>query len=640
MGGRRRHQVWQSARTHFALCRCTIANSIIRAFSMKNFLKYTLASAIGTLVGMGLLFGVGIGSLIFLMAVVASSGESGPKVEDKSVLVLDLSATIIDTKPSSTTAEALSEALSDGARPTTIALRGVIDSLEAAAKDDRIVGLYIHGSTNGTGTGLANLKEVRTALEKFRASGKNIVAYDMGWSEREYYLGSVANTIVINPLGIMEINGLASESMFFAGALEKFGLGVQVTRVGKYKSAVEPFLLTKRSPESREQTQKLLDDLWSDFLVAASKHREFSPEKLQGLVNRQGILMADEARNEGLVDKLAYFDEVVTDLKELTESDPEERTFRQISLLSYAGVVENKTERTNRSSENIIGIVYAEGEIVSGQGSPSEIGGDRLARQLRDLRLDEDIKAVVLRVNSPGGSATASETIQREVELIRQDKPIVVSMGNIAASGGYWISTYGTKIFADSNTITGSIGVFGLLLNVQEAANNNGITWDVVKTGRYADFETATRPKTQQELAMTQQFVDRVYERFLTIVADSRKIPKTKVAEIAQGRVWSGEEAKKLNLVDEIGGIEEALYAAAELAELEDDWKVEEYPKYRSLEERLLDKIGGIRSSAPGTQLDPLTAQFQKLREELAILGSLNDPVGAYTRLPYNFRID
>lgn len=607
---------------------------------MKNFLKYTLASAIGTLVGMGLLFSVGIGSLIFLIAAVSSSGESGPKVEDKSMLVLDLSATITDTKPSSTTTEALSEALSDDDRPTTIALRGVIDSLEAAAKDDRIVGLYIHGSTDGTGTGLANLKEVRKALENFRESGKTIVAYDMGWSEREYYLGSVANTIAINPLGIMEINGLASESMFLAGALEKFGIGVQVTRVGKYKSAVEPFLLTKRSPESREQTQKLLDDLWSDFLVAASKHREFSPEQLQGLVNRQGILMAEEARDRGLVDKLAYFDQVVTDLKELTESDSEDRTFRQISLPSYANVLENKANRANRSSENIIGIVYAEGEIVSGQGSPSEIGGDRLARQLRDLRLDEDIKAVVLRVNSPGGSATASETIQREVELIREVKPIVVSMGNIAASGGYWISTYGTKIFAESNTITGSIGVFGLLFNVQEAANNNGITWDVVKTGRYADFETVSRPKTQQELAMTQQFVDRVYERFLTIVADSRQIPKNKVAEIAGGRVWSGEEAKKLRLVDEIGGIEEAIDAAAELAELEDDWQVEEYPKYRSLEERLLDKIGGIRASAPGTRLDPLTAQVQKLREELAILGSLNDPVGAYTRLPYNFRID
>lgn len=637
MGGRPQHQVWLKPESISDL---SMLDSIIRAFSMKNLLKYTLASAIGTLVGMGLLFGLGIGGLILLIAVAASSGESGPKVEDKSILVLDLSATITDVKPSSTTAEALSEALSNDDRSTTIALRAAIDSLEAAAEDDRIVGLYIHGSTNGTGTGLANLKEVRAALEKFRASGKEIVAYDMSWSEREYYLGSVANKIVVNPLGIVEINGLASESMFFAGALEKFGIGVQVTRVGKYKSAVEPFLLTKRSPESRQQAQKLLDDIWSDFLVVASKHREFSAEQLQGLVNGQGIVMAEEARNEGLVDKLAYFDEVVTDLKELTESDPDDRTFRQISLPSYAGVVENKNAKANSDSENIIGIVYAEGEIVSGQGTPSQIGGDRLAKELRDLRLDEDIKAVVLRVNSPGGSATASETIQREVELIREVKPIVVSMGNMAASGGYWISSYGTKIFAEPNTITGSIGVFGLLFNVQEIANQNGITWDMVKTGRYADFETITRPKTKQELAINQRFVDLIYERFLTIVADSRQIPKTKLAEIAQGRIWSGQEAKNLNLIDEIGGIEEALYAAAELAELEDDWKVEEYPRYPSLEEQILEKIGGIRAEAPGNKPDPLTAQFQKLREELAILGSLNDPVGAYTRLPYNFRID
>jgi protease-4 len=609
---------------------------------MRNFFKYTFASILGTFISLGIIGTVGIGSLIFLLVgAVASKDTAGPKVENQSVLVFDLSLAIADTKPASSTAEALSEALSDDDSPDTMTLRKVLDALEVASQDDRIVGLYLHGSTGDTPNGYATLQEIRKALQKFQDAGKKIVAYDMDWSEREYYLGSIADTIWLNPMGLVEMNGLASEATFFAGALDKFGIGVQVTRVGKYKSAVEPFLLTERSPESTQQTQQLLNDVWGNVVNAVVESRDFTQSQFDQVTNTQGLLMATQAENNGFVDQLIYFDQVVGELKELTNSDEDDRTFKQISLPTYAKVAETNDQLPSvRESKNKVAILYAEGEIVNGYGTPNQIGGDRLAKELRDLRLDDDVKAIVMRVNSPGGSATASDVIRREVELTREVKPVVISMGNVAASGGYWISTYGSRIFAEPTTITGSIGVFGLLLNVQELANNNGITWDVVKTNPLADFNTISRPKTPAEMARIQSLVDGVYEKFLTIVADTRNLSKEQVNEIAQGRVWSGEEAKKIGLVDEIGGLQGAIASAAELAELEDDWQLKEYPEQRSWEERLIEKFLGVRQIGTHTPADPLTIQLENFKEDLEVLRNLNDPIGAYARLPFNIRMD
>lgn len=609
---------------------------------MRNFLKYTFASIVGTLISLGIVGTLGISGLIFLLVgAVSSKDTAGPEVENQSVLVFDLSLAIADTKPSSSTAEAVSEALSDDDSPDTMTLRTVLDALEVASEDDRIVALYLHGSTGDTPNGYATLQEVRQALQKFKAAGKKIMAYDMNWTEREYYLGSLADTIWLNPLGLIEINGLASEATFFAGALDKFGIGVQVTRVGKYKSAVEPFLLTERSPESEQQTQKLLNDVWGNFVDEVVESRDFNKTQLEQVVNTQGILTATQAQDSGLVDKSIYFDRVVGELKELSNSDESDRTFRQISLPAYAKVAETNDRLPSvRESKNQVAILYAEGEIVNGYGTPNQIGGDRLAKELRDLRLDDDVKAVVMRVNSPGGSATASDIIRREVELTREVKPVIVSMGNVAASGGYWISTYGSRIFAEPTTITGSIGVFGLLLNVQELANNNGITWDVVKTNALADFDTISRPKTAAEMAKIQSLVDLIYDQFITIVSDTRNMSQEQVKAIAQGRVWSGQEAKNIGLVDEIGGLQEAIASAAELAELGDDWQLREYPEQRSWEDRLIKKILGVRAVATNTPADPLTVQLENLKQDLAVLRNLNDPIGAYARLPFNFRID
>jgi len=606
---------------------------------MKDFLKYTCASLLGTFLGLLLLGSIGLGGLVLLIALAASSSkDSGPQVKDKSVLVLDLSLNITDSKPSRSTSAAIEEVLSEDSGDT-VTLRTVLDTIEYAKKDPKIVGIYLEGSSDSSSSGFANLKEVRSALQRFRDAKKPIFAYQMDWNERDYYLGSVANTIAVNPYGALEINGFSSQALFFTGALEKYGVGVQVTRVGKYKSAVEPFLLKKMSPENRQQTQKLLGDMWGEYLKTVAPSRKVTVPQLQALADNGGTLMADEALKNKLVDKVVYFDEISTELKKLTGTDRENKSFKQISLKNYAKIAENKNS-TRADNKNQIAVLYAEGEIVDGEGGPTQVGGDRIAQEMRKIREDNDVKAVVLRVNSPGGSATAAEVIGREVMLTGKKKPVIVSMGNLAASGGYWISMGSNRIFAEPNTITGSIGVFGMLFNAEKLAANNGLTWDVVKTARFADTNTVSRPKNPQELANIQRVVDRIYDRFITKVADSRKLPKNKVQEIAQGRVWSGTAAKQLGLVDEIGGLEDAVREAAKQAKLGDNWKLEEYPKRRTLEERILEKISGVHVLKPAAKLDPLTAEFKKMQNELAAIKSMNDPQGVYVRLPFNLRID
>ncbi|CAD0232595.1 signal peptide peptidase SppA [Planktothrix agardhii] len=607
---------------------------------MKDFLKFTFASLLGNLIGLVLTTTLGIGGLIFLVILMASQ-ESGPLVKDKSVLVFDLALSVSDTGPNPSTSEALQELLSEDS-PTSIQLRTLVQTIDQASKDDKIVALYLQGTNTPISTGLANLKEIRQALERFKKSGKTIIAYDIDWTVPEYYLASVANQVVINPLGSLDIKGLSSQVMFLTGALEKYGIGVQVIRVGKYKAAVEPFLLKKLSPENREQTQKLLGDLWGEWLRTIAPSRKVTPQQLQAFSNTEGILLADTALKGKLVDQVAYSDEVIADFKKMTgESNEKSQQFRQISINSYSKIPEvADINNGNQNSKNKIAIVYAEGEIVDGSGTSSQIGSDRLAKELRKLRLDEKVKAVVLRVNSPGGSATASEVIGREVDLIRKQKPVIVSMGNFAASGGYWIAMGADQIFAQANTVTGSIGVFGLLFNIQDIASKNGITWDIVKTSKFADIQTNSRPKSPEELARLQKVVNLIYDRFISNVATHRKLSKNQVQEIAQGRVWSGAQAKQLGLVDEIGGLDAAIAAAAKKANLGEDWTLKEPAKPRTLEERILDNLTGDNLTKIPTPVDPLTREFIRLQEELLMIKEMNDPKGIYTRLPFNLKIE
>jgi protease-4 len=444
----------------------------------------------------------------------------------------------------------------------------------------------------------------------------------------------------MNPMGSFELNGLSSETTFYSGALEKFGIGVQAIWRGKYKSAIEPWIRKSRSEASRQQTTQLLNDLWQEFLQSSGQARKLDPKAMQQLSNSKGILTPQEAQQAKLVDNLVYTDQMIDQLQKITGEDEDSKSFKQISLPAYAATIDTNPGFGKR---DWVAVVYADGEIVNGQGGPGQIGGDSLASQLRKLRQDKDIKAVVLRVNSPGGSATAADIIQREVILTQKSKPVVISMGGVAASGGYWISTYANKIFAEPNTITGSIGVFGLQPNFQKIANQNGITWDVVKTGQFADSMTVSRPKSPAEIAVIQRIIGQIYNQFLTKVAESRKLDKAKVEQIAQGRVWSGIEAKKIGLVDELGGLNQAIATAAELAKLGDNWHVQEYPTTKTLEEQLLRSLFGTKLQSffqvQAPPQDIFSSELQNLQEDFHSLRTLNDPRGIYMRMPENLRI-
>ena len=606
---------------------------------MGQFLKQTIASIIGTVAGLLLFLTVGAtGFVLLLVAATSSSSSVESVVKDKSVLVFDLSITVRDSPPPVDVRKVIA-----GEIDNSLSLRDVLQSLEKASKDDRIVGLFLDGRKTGAGSGYAVMAEVRDALAEFQAAGKKIIAYDVGWSEQEYYLASVADEVLLNPMGTMEFNGLSSQQTFFKGALEKYGVGVQIVRVGDYKSAVEPYTRKNFSPANRQQTADLLTDLWQKFLTVVGENRQLDPKYLQKVADSTGFIEPKEAKKAGLIDEVAYFDNANTTLRELTgESDHKTQSFRQVSLRNYIGDSKNNNSEINTNSEanNKIAVVYAEGAIVGGKGGIEQIGSDRFAKEIRGLREDKKVKAIVLRVNSPGGSATASEVILRELLLTKEKKPVIVSMGNIAASGGYWISTGADLIFAEENTITGSIGVFGLLPNIQEIGNNNGITWDTVQTGKFADISSSVRPKTELELAIFQKSVRQTYNLFLNKVSEYRNIPKEAVRKIAQGKVWSGKEALKIGLVDQIGGLESAIAYAAEKAELGSKWQVQEYPKNRNWETELLDRLLEVEALQAISQNDPFTQELQKIKQDFQIFQSFNDPRNIYAHSSFEMNIE
>ena len=603
---------------------------------MKNF----FTSLLGSLVALVLFFGgCAFLGLVFILALAALGQKQPVAVQPGSYLVFDLSANIQDA-PLEFDGAALFGPLMGGERLQTLQLRTVTRALRAAARDNRIAGLLVTGNVRpvGYGSGFGTLKEVRAALQAFKASGKPVMAYLNFATTRDYYLASTAGDVVLDPYGVILMPGLASQPLFMAGAFEKFGIGVQVTRVGKYKSAVEPFTRKDLSPENREQLQQLLDDIWADLLGDIAASRRLTRAEVQGAVDAEGLITATSAVAHKLVDRSAYRDQVIDELKVKTgRKKGTKESFKQISLAAYAGVAAGETGGA-LGRKNQIAVVYAEGDIVDGEGQMGEVGGHKFARELRQLRQDESIKAVVLRVNSPGGSASASEEIQRELRLTMQTKPVVVSMGSVAASGGYWISTYSHRIFAEPATITGSIGVYGMFFNVQQLFNHFGLTFDTVKTGKLADMLTASRPKTEAEMAVFQKLVDWIYDEFTAKVGESRKLDKAKVLEIAQGRVWSGEEAKKLGLVDEIGGLGKAITFAAEKAGLGTNYRLTEFPHKRQLAEIINEVLKGMTPDQAGDNA-ALAKMLGEFKDQARVLLRFNDPCGIYARLPVDIRI-
>ncbi|MCX6922312.1 MAG: signal peptide peptidase SppA [Verrucomicrobia bacterium] len=584
---------------------------------------------IGIMVVLGLLLAIAVAIL----------APSGPKIEDKSVLVFNLNTQITD-RPADERAAMLARLLGD--RGATLQLRAATTALREAAQDKRISGLYLYGSLipSGYSSGYGALKELRESIQDFQKSGKPVIAYIADADNRDYYVMSVANQILLNPLGGLAFRGLAAHGTFFKGAGDKYGIEFTPIRHGKYKSAIEPFTRENFSPENREQIQALIQTVWGEMLTAVATSRKIPTEQLQALVDTNGLIDIRTAKAAGLVTEAAYEAEAFDKLRQLTGTTAKDKQFPQVSLAQYAPVAQAAAARKHQGKDKIA-IVYAEGAIVDGEGDPSsqsQVAGEAFARLLRKVQERKDVKAVVLRVNSPGGSAEASDVILDELRRFKSNRPVIVSMGTVAASGGYFISMAARRILAEPSTITGSIGVFGLGLNLKKLANDHGVTFDALQTGALADLGTLTRPMNPEEQAVIQKQVDYIYDEFVQRVARCRMLPTNRVDEIAQGRVWSGADALKIGLVDELGGLDRAIAVAAKEAKVGADYGVIEFPETKSLLEELSEAFGGEQPPLAKNNLGSRIAD--KVMTNWRWLSSFNDPHGIYARLPFELELN
>ena len=529
-----------------------------------NFVKTFLAGLLAVVVGTFLVFFF----WIFILLGIAGSMEKSVVVHPESILKIDFSEVLTDA-PSSDPLAGIDLMTLQTTRQ--LSLFKALRAIEAAGADDRIKGIYLRMNGEGGVTGSALLEELREALLEFKQSGKFIIAYNETYSQGQYYLVSVADKIYLQPEGGMDWSGLSSNVMFYKGLLDKLDLRAAVFRptACKYKSAVEPFILDKMSSANREQMQALVNSMWGTISGAVCESRGIDSVKMRRITDNLQVTLPEEALEYGFVDSLVYEDQMEDVFAELGVSDD----YDFITLGDYASQV--GADLKNISADQVA-IVYADGQIVDGEGYGKEIYGNTLAAKIAGVREDEKVKAVVLRVNSPGGSALASDVIWREVELLRAEKPVVVSMGSYAASGGYYISCPADVIVADRLTLTGSIGVFGMILDTREALKNKlGITIDGVKSNASSSF-LATEPLTPIQRSMIMRGVDKVYTTFTNDVAEGRNLPIEKVLDIAGGRVWSGADALGIGLIDTYGGLKTAIALAVDKADLGDNYRVTE----------------------------------------------------------------
>lgn len=521
---------------------------------MKEFLKYTFATVCG-LVLTGVVFTI-LG-IISLAGIVASSSGTETVVKDRSVFVLELKGNVVERYQENPLMQFLGEDY------TTYGLDDILTSIRKAKENDKIKGIYIDAGAFACQT--ASMQAIRNALVDFKKSGKFIVAYAGTYSQGTYYIASVADKVIANPSGSIGWHGLAAQTMFLKGLLDKVGVEMQVFRVGTYKSAVEPYIATEMSPANREQTQAFIGSIWQQILNEVSESRKIPADSLNALASRNMDLQPAELYlSTGLADTLMYKDEVLAYLKQLTDCKEDDK----LNTLSLEDMINVKRNVPKDKSGNIVAVYYAYGEIDGSESNDGEgINSEKVIKDLRKLREDESVKAVVLRVNSPGGSAYGSEQIWREVSLLKQEKPVVVSMGDYAASGGYYISCAADWIVAEPTTLTGSIGIFGLVPNAEGLLKDKlGLNFDVVKTNELADLGNLTRPFNEEERTLMQNMVNKGYELFTKRCADGRKMDIEDIKKIAEGRVWTGEMAKDLKLVDELGGLDKAVDAAVSRA--------------------------------------------------------------------------
>ena len=546
---------------------------------MKDFFKFTLATVTGIILSSIVLFFIGI----MVIFGIVSSSDTETVVKKNSVMILDLNGILVER-----TQESLENVLSmlTGDNSNVYGLDDILASIKKAKENENIKGIYIQASA--LGSPYASLQAIRNALTDFKESGKFIVAYSDGYTQGLYYLSSVADKVILNPKGMIEWRGIASAPIFYKDLLQKVGIEMQIFKVGTYKSAVEPFIATEMSPANREQVTEFIGSIWGQVVSGVSDSRNISPDSLNAYADRMLMFYpAEESVKCGLADTLIYKNNVRDYLKQLANVDKDDR----LPILGIDDMINVKKNVPKDKSGDIVAVYYASGEITDQSGSAASedgIVGNKVIRDLRKLKDDKDVKAVVLRVNSPGGSAFASEQIWHAVKELKAEKPVIVSMGDYAASGGYYISCVADTIVAEPTTLTGSIGIFGMVPNVKELADKVGITYDVVKTNKFADFGNLMRPFNNDEKALMQMMITEGYDTFLTRCAEGRHMTKEAIGKIAEGRVWTGETAKKLGLVDELGGIDKALDIAVKKANL-NGYTVVSYPEKKDFLSTLLD---------------------------------------------------
>ncbi|SFH46706.1 signal peptide peptidase SppA [Pedobacter insulae] len=535
---------------------------------MRDFFKYVFATVVGIVISTVILF---VLFFVVMVAIVSSVGEEKKvMVKNNSILYLNLDQEITERTPDNSLAGI---PIFGGGSEKTIGFNDVIKALKAAKTDDKINGVYMNVSAPNAG--MATMLEVRNAILDFKTSRKPVIAYSEVYSQGAYYLASAASKVYLNPQGGLEFKGFSAELTFFKGALDKLGIEAQIIRVGNYKSAVEPFINTKMSDYNRKQVTAYVAGLYQTFLEGISASRNISTAELSAMADAYKIQQPQDALTYKLVDGIKYKDEVLDELRALTNKDKK----RSIDIVSINDYAANLPSHHTTTGKNSIAVIYANGDIVGGEGSDEQIGSERISRAIRKARLDDNIKAIVLRVNSGGGSALASEVIWREVSLSKKIKPVIASFGDVAASGGYYIGAAADSIFVQPNTITGSIGVFGIIPNFQNLLNNKlGITFDGVKTGQYADIMSVNRPLTAGERFIIQNSVNHIYDTFLTRVAEGRKKTKAQIDSIGGGHVWIGTDAIKNGLADRLGSFNDAIKSAAKKAKLS-DYKIVEYPE-------------------------------------------------------------
>ena len=549
-----------------------------------KFYKVVLAAFIGTLIALLINFFVKIGVVSAMIAGLSKSqSETATVVKPNSVLFMKLNYEIPDR-----TTDNPFGSIDFNTMETieTTGLNDILRNIEHAKTDPNIKGIYLELSSIPTST--ATLQELRSKLMEFKESGKFVVCYSEAYSQSAYYVASIADKIWLNPEGILDMHGMASQIMFYKRLFDKLDIEMQIVRGpnNRFKSAVEPYFLEKMSEAKREQMDKLLGTVWGQILQGISETRNISVEQLNQITDNLELLTdAQKALDYGLVDNLYYKDQVLEELKSLTGG---KKKINAVDNANYA-----KSYKIKNPSKNEVAVIYATGQIFDGKGNEDQaIYSENLSKTIRKAREDNGVKAVVLRVNSPGGSALASAIIGRELDLTKEVKPLIVSMGNYAASGGYWISAKGDYIFADPTTLTGSIGVFGTLPNMQGFLNNKiGLTFDVAKTNENADFGSLTQPLTQFQYAKLQENVVKTYDEFTQRVAEGRGLRQSYVDSIGQGRVWAGADAIEIGLVDQLGDLEDAIVFAAERANLGNDYKVVELPKAKDFFTRVMESM-------------------------------------------------